>query len=402
MPSTRQSSLPLSDTKRPTRKAAIVKINYADDSPKKVAGMNVRKNLGDAWTVMAKAGKKPGGTPAKFTIGDKKTTLVKKIDPEIVTVYEGIDKVKPKGVTLPNQLPTSLRITKLDNSTKPNVAASKPGKPHEVWISQQKSVTPRQTALLASNQRNAGDTRQLRAVLPGVKIHKLDEGTPNSEIKMTVRKSGKENSSDQKTNNGDTLSFPSQPAPAPTLRSTPSKPQHTLRSVSTPVQKSNLSSPSLSRSSGRVVKKPFVINSQKKAIARTIQKLNQDQKKRIEERLGDIGSNLQKIKQEEQEAAKENGPELVVDRRPLKEVLSDKNWLDMFLLTEPTARYNPAKDTLYCATCKDMSEDMEDDGWVKGLPKGVEWLKYREHKLGDEHQRTSTKYFLQLFTAFQK
>jgi len=439
MPSTRQSSLSSSTSKRPTRKVAGG-VNYADHSPKKVEYMDVRKNLGDAWSAMGKASNvmtsknknvgpslaAPGDRPDNFMIGNKKTTLVKKIDPDVITLPGGFSKVvKP---ALQSQLPSSLRITKLDGTPKSTKVPVKPGKVNEVWISQ-----PNKPGLSALTQ-NQGASVQHKpvvhtnvqnltgpvAVLPGlqsVSIQKVDETTTADENNMMASKRGKENFGVSLNTDKSSINTPPKQtsglrgATTPTsngvkstksprdARSTPSVPQPMMKSFSTPVQKLNLSSSALSKSTGRVMKKPSIINSQKKAIVKTIKKLNQDQKKRIEERLGDIGSNLQKIKHEE--VVKDIVPEPIVEKRPLKEVLSDRNWLEMFLLTEPTARYNPAKDTLYCHTCKDMSEgDVDDDdGWVKGNPKGAAWLKYKEHKLGEEHQKTSTKYFLQLFTA---
>jgi len=447
MPSTRQSSLSSSTSKRPTRKVASG-VNYADDSPKKAECMDVKKNLGDAWSAMGKSSNTMvsknknvglslalGDKPDNFMIGNRKTTLVKKIDPHVKSLADGIGKVvKP---ALQSQLPSSLRITKHDSTPKSTKVPVRPGKVNEVWISQPNrpglsaptqnfNVTPYHgvppVQLKPVVQSKVENPAGPVAVLPGlqsVSIQKVEETTIADESTMMAIKGGKENFGVSLNTQNIYINTPPKQNPGlggatttPTsngvkstksprdVRSTPSGYQPLLKSFSTPVQKPNISSPALSKSSGRVMKKPSIINSQKKAIVKTIKKLNQDQKKRIEERLGDIGSNLQKIKHEE-EVPKDIAPEPIVEKRPLNEVLSDKNWLEMFLLTEPTARYDPAKDTLYCHTCKDMSEGdvVDDDGWVKGNQKGVAWLKYREHKLGEEHQKTSTKYFLQLFVA---
>ena len=435
MPATRQSSWSSSTSKRPTRKVAGG-VNYSDDLPEKVECMDVKKNLGDAWSTMGKlsntmvnknkgVGIRLGENGENFRIGNKKTTLVKKIEPAVITLAD--DKVvKP---SIQSQLPTSLRITKLEDTPKSAKVPARPGKVNEVWVSQQSGL-PTQSKKVATNRGTPVHHKAVvypkvqipirpKPALPGlesISIRKVDEITTADENSRTTSKSESENSLELNTQVSFITTPPKQnpgliSATTPSSngltstksprdgrnRSTPSVTKVLPKSFSTPVLKPNLTSPAVSKSSGRVVKKPSIINSQKKAIVKTIKKLNQDQKKRIEERLGDIGSNLQKIKHEE-EIAKDITPEPIVEKRPLKEVLSDGNWLEMFLLTEPTARYNPIKDTLYCHTCKDMSDD-DVDGWVKGNPKGEAWLKYREHKLGEEHQKTSTKYFLQLFIA---
>jgi len=402
MPSTRQSSLPSPLNKRPTRKAASG-VNYSDHSPKKAGSVDVEKNLGDAWGSWGKSNQTISsknkdlsasnslGMESNFLIGNKKTTLVKKINPEILASTVNRDNVmKPFNH---NQLPSSLKITKIESDPKPTKGPVRSAKVNEVWMSQ-----PIQ-GLVTQNQSKPVIPKSLKpnlAELQSVSVQKKTKSA--AEVNSPVRKIGKEN---WEVKNDIKNSTPGRVEPVSKNIDTPPKRNYAhgtkpSRSASTPSQKLNLASPLLSKSTGRVLKKPSIINSQKKSIVKTIKKLNQDQKKRIEERLGDIGSNLEKIKNEE-ELVKEPVPEAVVEKRPLKEILSDKSWLEMFLLTEPTARYSSTEDTLYCFTCRDMSED--DDGWVKGHSKGVEWLKYREHKLGEEHQRTSTKYFLQLFNA---
>jgi len=404
MPSTRQSSLHSPLNKRPTRKAAGG-VNYSDHSPKKAGSgcVDVKKNLGDAWVSWGKSNQTISsktkdqsanislGNESNFLIGNKKTTLVKKINPEILASTVSRDNVmKPLNR---NQLPSSLKITKIESDSKPTKGPVRSVKVNEVWMSQPKQV------LVTQNQSKPVIPQPLKPNLPEFQSVSLQKKLNSAaESNSPVRKIGKENW--EVTNDiKNSASGPVEPVSQSIDTSPKSNSGHgtrPLRSTSTPSQKPNLASPLLSKSTGRVLKKPSIINSQKKSIVKTIKKLNQDQKKRIEERLGDIGSNLEKIKNEE-ELVKEPVPEAVVEKRPLKEILSDKSWLEMFLLTEPTARYSSTKDTLYCFTCRDMSED--NDGWVKGHSKGVEWLKYREHKLGEEHQKTSTKYFLQLFNA---
>jgi len=349
--------------------------------------LDIKKNLGDALSSMVKGCKvdlgknKRSATPASFVIGNKKLTTVKRIDPEIVTLD---DKLPPQTTPRQNSLPKNLRITKLDNGAKdatPKQIVKQTSSVQSLLVQSKtrQPFSPKQDIWqLASKPQNSVQIKKVES-LPGITVQKISDSKPEAEnqVATTPKRIEKENVAALRTN---------------------------VRSVSTPVQKRNLESPTLTRSSGRILKKPSIINSQKKVIVKTIKKLNDDQKKRIEERLGDIGSNLQKIKpkDEAEEEPKEVVPEPVVDKRPLKEILSDKDWLNMFLQIEPTARYNPVDDTIYCHTCKDMFEDGCDDGWVEGHPKGVEWLKYREHKMGEEHQKTSTKYYMQLFTAHVK
>ena len=140
MPATRQSSWSSSTSKRPTRKVAGG-VNYSDDLPEKVECMDVKKNLGDAWSTMGKlsntmvnknkgVGIRLGENGENFRIGNKKTTLVKKIEPAVITLAD--DKVvKP---SIQSQLPTSLRITKLEDTPKSAKVPARPGKVNEVWV----------------------------------------------------------------------------------------------------------------------------------------------------------------------------------------------------------------------------------------------------------------------------
>jgi len=380
-----------------------VKINYSDESPKKVAkvgpSLDIKRNLGDAWSSMVKGckvelgkNKKPSNNSTSFVIGNKKLTTVKMINPEVVNLEEDDKNLKRKTTPTPSILPKGLLITKLsDTGAKVTNRAT-------IQLKDKVAVTlPKQGATIQKQipqsapkplvVQNTVSIKKVASSLPGISIQKA-KITP---VKTVQRPEvvGKDESGLDAENK--TVDSPKR------LDKENIELRTRFKNVSTPIQKNRLENSMLTRSSGRILKKPSIINSQKKAIVKTIKKLNQDQKKRIEGRLGDIGSNLQKIKPKEVEE-----PEPVIERRPLVEVLSDASWLEMFLQTEPTARYNAADDTLYCYTCKDMLEDGSDDGWVDGHPKGLEWLKYREHKLREEHQKTSTKYFLQLYNAHFK
>ena len=151
--------------------------------------------------------------------------------------------------------------------------------------------------------------------------------------------------------------------------------------------------------SGHVNKKNKYV--QKKAIVKTIKKLNinVDHKKRIEDRLNQIGSNLHKIKAQEipKTNCEENMAQHMVEKKSLIEILSEPVWLEMFLKTEPTARYDTDTKRIFCLTCRYVGED--DDGWVSGHFLGKSWLMYPEHKTSSSHQTSSTKYYLQLFNA---
>jgi len=402
MPSTRQGNIS-SVAKRPARRSASVKINYSDDSPKKVSkvgpSLDIKRNLGDAWSSMVKGCKvelgknKNPNNSTSFVIGKQKLTTVKMINPEVVTLEEDDQNLKRMTTPTPTPsiLPKGLLITKLsDTGAKvTNRATIQLKDKVAVTLPKQGSTIQKQIAQLAPKPLVVQNTVSIKKVasLPGISIQKA-KITPVKTVQRPEVVGNDKSCLDAKNKTADSPKR---------LDKENIELRTKLRNVTTPIQKNRLENPMLTRSSGRIMKKPSIINSQKKAIVKTIKKLNQDQKKRIEGRLGDIGSNLQKIKPKEVQE-----PEPVIEKRPLVEVLSDASWLEMFLQTEPTARYNAADDTLYCYTCKDMLEDGSDDGWVDGHPKGLEWLKYREHKLREEHQKTSTKYFLQLYTAHFK
>eukprot|EP00092_Neocalanus_flemingeri_P027075 GFUD01029361.1.p1 GENE.GFUD01029361.1~~GFUD01029361.1.p1 ORF type:complete len:400 (+),score=108.44 GFUD01029361.1:198-1397(+) len=394
MPATRQGASS-SSSKRPARRSASVKINYSDQSPTKVAKvepMDIRRNLGDAWSGMVKGckvdlgkNKKPSSS-APFVIGNRKTTTVKMLNPEIITLDE--DKnLRSKTTSKPSILPKSLTITKIGDTTARNTKQPAIKDKWSVAIPKQGIAIQKQTSQSAPKPLAAQNSVFIKKVasLPGISIQQTVKKIEETKVV------GSNEKDDIDTENS-TVDTPKRVDKENLEQRNISR----LRNVTTPNQKNHLDSSTLTRSSGRILKKPSIINSQKKAIVRTIKKLNQDQKNRIEERLGDIGSNLQKVKPKE---AEEIAPPIEKKPLNLNEVLSDASWLNMFLQTEPTARYNAAEETLYCHTCKNMLEDESNDGWVEGHTMGVNWLKYREHKLGEEHQKTSTKYFLQLFTA---
>merc|ERR1712096_179125 len=337
-------------------------------------------------------GKKLSNNSTSFVIGNKKLTTVKMLNPEVVILEEDDKNLKRKTTPTPSILPKGLLITKLSDTgakvtnratiqLKDKVAVTLPKQGATIHKQIQQSA-PKPLVV-----QNTVSIKKVASSLPGISIQKAKITPVKTDQRPEVV--GKDESGLDAENK--TVDSPKR------LDKENIELRTRFKNVSTPIQKNCLENPMLTRSSGRILKKPSIINSQKKAIVKTIKKLNQDQKKRIEGRLGDIGSNLQKIKPKEVEE-----PEPVIERRPLVEVLSDASWLEMFLQTEPTARYNAADDTLYCYTCKDMLEDGSDDGWVDGHPEGLEWLKYREHKLREEHQTTSTKYFLQLYTAHFK
>jgi len=415
-------NVPTSNFKRPTRRSTSVKINYSDASPTKVVEkdpLDIRANLSDALTNMANVYKvnpaKTKNPPPQWVIGNRKTTTVRELDPEVVILDD--DQDAKKTTSFRPILPKHLLVTKINDpagvkNNKQGVTITTSEKSIATSIKHgRQEATPNKGWLPIGGTTTLSSIRKVNA-LPGISIKKTkaSPNEKNAKVAMEVIDKARIVVTPPKINvekehtmakNTSLLITSNQKKPIENALLTRASGRNTSP-LHTSNQKKPIENVLLTRVSGR--RKPPLQNSQKKSFVKTIKKLNPDQKKRIQGRLGDIGSNLQKIKPKEE--AEESGekiapePEPIVDKRPLSEILSDVSWLEMFLQTEPTARYNAANDTIYCATCKEMlGEDEVIDGWGMGHPKGVEWLKYEEHKLGENHQRTSTKYFMQLFTA---